>query len=233
MDSVVLSRRALPAAPLSIDDYGRSVDDPALRIVRAQSVLGLLSEKEQLALMRQSLIRRYPKNRVLFRGYDGRSVVLVLHGYVKLSVMAAKGREAVIEIARPGTIFGELAVLNGMLRRADATALTPCRVMLIDGRLFRRVIASTPEAMFAIIRLLSERLSIANAWGMEIGSLPASVRLAKARSVSAGALSHVPCSGRRLGLARRQSGAYGSCSYLCSEVIASRASAHYRCTANL
>ena len=181
MDNVVHIRPALPMAPFGVNDYGSSRDDPALRIVRAQSVLGLLPEKEQLALVRQSRIRPFPKNRVLFRtGDDGRSVVLVLSGYVKLSVTAANGREAVIEIARPGTIFGELAVLNGTPRQADAVALTDCRVMAIDGGLFRRAIASTPEAMFATIRLLSERLSTATAMSMEIGSLPAPVRLAKA-----------------------------------------------------
>lgn len=180
MESVVLSRHALPA-PVGPGDYGRSRDDPVLRIVRMQSVLGLLPEREQLALLRQSPIRSVAKNRVLFRsGDDGRSVVLVIHGFVKISLVGANGREAVIEIARPGTIFGELAVLNGTPRRADAVALTPCRVMAIDGALFRRAIASTPEAMFATIRLLSERLSIATARGVEIGSLPASVRLAKA-----------------------------------------------------
>ena len=80
----------------------------------------------------------------------------------------------------PSTIFGELAVLNGSPRRADATTLTACSVMAIDGTLFRRLVGRSPEAMFAAIRLLSERLSAITEQGMDAVSLPAPVRLAKA-----------------------------------------------------
>ena len=155
--------------------------DAVLKIIRDQSILGSLAEQDLLALVRQTPVRALPKNRVLFRcGDEGRTVVLVLQGYIKLSTMAANGREVVLEIAGPGTIFGELAVLNGSPRRADATTLTPCRVMAIDGVLFRRFVGRAPEAMFAAIRLLSERLLAVTEQGMDAVSLPAPVRLAKA-----------------------------------------------------
>ena len=155
--------------------------DAVLKIIKEQSILGSLAEQDLLALVRQTPVRALPKNRVLFRnGDEGRSVVLILQGYIKLSTMAANGREVVLEIAGPGTIFGELAVLNGSPRRADATALTACSVLAIDGTLFRRLVGRTPEAMFAAIRLLSDRLSAVTEQGMDAVSLPAPVRLAKA-----------------------------------------------------
>src|ERR1700758_1377451 len=134
--------------------------DAVLKIIKDQSILGALTEPDLLALVRQTPVRALPKNRVLFRsGDEGRSVVLILQGFIKLSTMASNGREVVLEIAGPGTIFGELAVLNDSPRRADATSLTACRVMAFDGAQFRRMVGRTPEAMFAAIRLLSERLS--------------------------------------------------------------------------
>jgi CRP/FNR family transcriptional regulator, cyclic AMP receptor protein len=155
--------------------------DAVLKIIKEQSILGSLAEQDLLALVRQTPVRALPKNRVLFRnGDEGRSVVLILQGYIKLSTMAANGREVVLEIAGPGTIFGELAVLNGSPRRADATTLTACSVLAIDGTLFRRLVGRTPEAMFAAIRLLSDRLSAVTEQGMDAVSLPAPVRLAKA-----------------------------------------------------
>jgi CRP/FNR family transcriptional regulator, cyclic AMP receptor protein len=155
--------------------------DAVLKIIKEQSILGALAEQDLQALVRQSPVRDLPKNRVLFRnGDEGRSVVLIMQGYIKLSTMAANGREVVLEIAGPGTIFGELAVLNGSPRRADATTLTACRVLAIDGVLFRRLVGRTPEAMFAAIRLLSERLLAVTEQGMDAVSLPAPVRLAKA-----------------------------------------------------
>jgi CRP/FNR family cyclic AMP-dependent transcriptional regulator len=165
--------------PASSYTAGRE-SDAILKVIRADSVLGHLPEQDMLALVAQSPVRVLPKNRVLFHnGDEGRSVVLILEGYVKLSTMASHGREVVLEIAGPGTLFGELAVLNGLPRRADATSLTACRVVAIDGALFRRLVARAPEAMFAAIRLLSERLLAVTNKSMDTVSLPAPVRLAK------------------------------------------------------
>jgi CRP-like cAMP-binding protein len=156
-------------------------DCAILGILREQDILGLLPERDLCALLRQSSVRSYPKNRVLFRtGDHGRSVVLVLHGYVKLSTTASNGREVVLEIAAPGSLFGELAVLNGSPRQADAVTLTACRLLVIEGGLFRHFLAATPEAMLATIRLIAQRLSATTAREMDTVALPAPVRLAKA-----------------------------------------------------
>jgi len=157
------------------------VSEEIQRTVREQRILGLLPERDLSALLHQSSVRSIPKNRVLFRhGDEGRAVVLILNGFVKLSTDAPNGRQMVLEIAGPGSIFGELAVLNGGPRQADATTLTACQMLAIDGALFRRLLASTPEAMFAAMRLIGDRLSAVTAREMDSVSLPAPVRLAKA-----------------------------------------------------
>ncbi len=152
-----------------------------LKVIPPDGLLASLSEPDLLSLLRQSTIRTLPRQRVLFRlGDEGRSVVLVLQGYVKLSTTASNGREVVLEIAGPGTMFGEIAVLSGSPRKADATCLTACRVLAIDGGAFRRALARAPEAMFGAMRLLIQRLSATTARGMDAVALPAPVRLAKA-----------------------------------------------------
>jgi CRP/FNR family transcriptional regulator, cyclic AMP receptor protein len=181
-----------------------------LKVARGNPILGCLPEQELLSLVRQSLVRSLPKDRVIFRNGDaGHSVVLILQGYVKLSAMAAHGREVVLEIAGPGTLFGELAVLNSVPRKADATALTATRVLAIDGTLFRSTIARTPDAMLAAIRLLSERLSAVTAQGMDAVSLPAPVRLAKVLLHLAQLQSHKVSDGTHIGvrLSQRELGA--------------------------
>jgi len=165
------------APPCSSDERIAGV----LRLIKPDSVLGLLAERDLLVLLRQSTVRALPRQRVLFRcGDPGRIVALVLQGFVKLSSTAANDREVVLEIAGPGTIFGEIAVLTDARRRADATALTACRVLAIDGSAFRHALARSPQAMFAAIRLLSDRLSVVTERGLDAVSLPAPVRLAKA-----------------------------------------------------
>ena len=181
MDSVPTEASRLGSQGVGLCATLAGETDAVLKIIKDQSILGALTEQDLLALVRQTPVRPLPKNRVLFRsGDEGRSVVLILQGFIKLSTMASNGREVVLEIAGPGTIFGELAVLNDSPRCADATALTACRVMAFDGTQFRRLVGRTPEAMFAAIRLLSDRLSAVTEQGMDAVSLPAPVRLAKA-----------------------------------------------------
>jgi CRP-like cAMP-binding protein len=156
-------------------------DSDILKLLREQGILRLLPERDLCALLRQSSVRPYTKNKVLFRtGDQGRSVVVVLQGYVKLSTTASNGREVVLEIAAPNALFGELAVLNGSPRQADATTLTGCRLLVIEGGLFRRALQTTPEAMLATLRLVAQRLSATTAREMDSVALPAAVRLAKA-----------------------------------------------------
>jgi CRP/FNR family transcriptional regulator, cyclic AMP receptor protein len=201
----VAVRQAYKASSVA-DDRIASI----LTTIQPDSVLGSLDERDLLALLRQSTVRSLPKQRVLFRtGDEGRSVVLILQGYVKLSTTAANDREIVFEIAGPGTIFGELAVLNGSTRQADATCLTACRVVAIDGAAFRNALARTPDAMFAAVRLLSERLSAITARGVDSVSLPAPVRLAKALLHLAGLDSERLTDGVQIGfhLSQRELGA--------------------------
>jgi CRP/FNR family transcriptional regulator len=209
MESVASQRTAVKEAHKAsgaADDRIASI----LKIIQPDSVLGSLDERDLLALLRQSTVRALPKQRVLFRiGDEGRSVVLILQGYVKLSTTAANDREIVLEIAGPGTIFGELAVLNGSPRQADATCLTACRVVAIDGAAFRNALARTPAAMFAAVRLLSERLSAVTARGVDSVSLPAPARLAKALLHLAGLRSERLSDGVHIGfqLSQRELGA--------------------------
>ena len=179
MDSLVIDRDVLRADKPAI--AARDRGDAILNAIRAQGILGLLPERDLLALVRQSSTRSLPKNRVLFRsGDEGRSVVLILQGYVKLSTMASNGREVVLEIAGPGTIFGELAVLNDSPRQADATTLT---VVPRDGDRRRAVpalarrhpgsdVCGDPPARRSAVRYYRA--------GHGRVSLPAPVRLAKA-----------------------------------------------------
>jgi CRP-like cAMP-binding protein len=177
----VIAERAASAGESVSSACGDGRVESVLTLIKPDSVLGSLAERDLLALLRQSSFRMLPRGRVMFRlGDPGRIVVLIIHGFVKLSSTTANDREVVLEIAGPGSIFGELAVLTDQTRRADAITLTACRMLAIDGSAFRHALARSPDAMFAAIRLVSDRLSAVTARGMDAVSLPAPVRLAKA-----------------------------------------------------
>ena len=144
-------------------------------------LLQRLAGDDLRALVGNATVQVFDERAELFRhGDEGRSVLVVVHGYVKLSAVTAAGREVVLDVSGPGEVFGELAVLTEQGRAATATALTPCSVLSIDGRAFLAALGRSPEAMFWVIRLLGRRLNKATEQMTDGLEMPAPVRLAKA-----------------------------------------------------
>lgn len=163
-------------------ETGRSAGKDAIPgLLGGHRVLRHLPMPELERLVAFSQLRQLRRRAHLFVAGDaGAAVYAVLGGYVKLSRASPSGREIVLELAGPGSMFGELTAINGWRRSADAVALSACRVLAIDGRHFMDALRRNPDAMLAIIRMLSERL-IATTEQMENALfLPAPARLARA-----------------------------------------------------
>ena len=54
------------------------------------------------------------------------------------------GRNAILNLISAGEIFGEVALLDGRERTADATANTNCEIFVIDRRDFLPFVRSQP-----------------------------------------------------------------------------------------
>jgi len=57
-----------------------------------------------------------------------------------------------------GAIFGEIAVLDGLPRTADAMAMTDCELLAIERRDFLSLIRERPEFSLKLIEVLCRRL---------------------------------------------------------------------------
>ena len=82
----------------------------------------------------------------------------MISGTVKISVSSPDGRNAILNLFGPGETFGEIAVLDGQARSADAIANTNCEIFVIDRREFLPFVRSQPELAMKFIELLCERL---------------------------------------------------------------------------
>jgi CRP/FNR family cyclic AMP-dependent transcriptional regulator len=92
------------------------------------------------------------------KGDPGNSLYAVISGTVKMSVSSADGRNAILNIIGPGEIFGEMALLTGRTRSADAIANSSCELFVIDRREFIPFVKSQPALAMKFIELLCERL---------------------------------------------------------------------------
>ena len=95
---------------------------------------------------------------IVSRGEPGNSLIAVISGTVKISISSAEGRSAILNLIGPGEIFGEVALLDGLARTADATANTNCEIYVIDRRDFLPFLRSQPGLAMKFIELLCTRL---------------------------------------------------------------------------
>jgi CRP/FNR family transcriptional regulator, cyclic AMP receptor protein len=108
---------------------------------------------------------RYAKHVTLKRGATlfskgdpGNSLFAVISGTLKMSISSPEGRNAILNMIRPGEVFGEMAVLSGQARSADATANTNCEMFVIDRRDFLPFVRNHPALAMKFIELLCERV---------------------------------------------------------------------------
>ena len=125
--------------------------------------------------------RTVPQGAMIFaKGDPGTSLMAVLSGSVRISVPAGDGHEAVLNIIKPGQVFGEVALLDCRARTADAVAMTDCELMVIDRRDFIPLLNREPDVALKLIEILCARIRRTSAQVEDVMYLSLPARLAKA-----------------------------------------------------
>jgi CRP-like cAMP-binding protein len=85
----------------------------------------------------------------------------------------------VFNLVQEGEILGEIALLDGQPRTADATAMTDCVLIVIDRRDFVPFLTARPEIALKLIEVLCSRLRQTNEQIEDVMFLDFPARLAK------------------------------------------------------
>jgi CRP/FNR family cyclic AMP-dependent transcriptional regulator len=122
-------------------------------------LFGKLSASEIDSLISYSRVERYPAGREIFsKGSPGQSLVAVLRGSIKISSLSNEGKEIVFNIINAPEIFGEIGVLDGEERSADATAMTDCELLVLNRRDFLHLLENRADLCMIMLRILCQRL---------------------------------------------------------------------------
>jgi CRP/FNR family cyclic AMP-dependent transcriptional regulator len=116
-----------------------------------------LEERRRLfsSARRQSL----KKGDVLFRkGSEGTTLYVIHKGRIKISVTSNMGDEMILAVFSEGDYFGEMALLDGMTRSADAMAMEPTELFALNQKDFTAFLQQNTSAIQAILKALSLRL---------------------------------------------------------------------------
>ena len=75
-------------------------------------------------MVSHAVIRKVKTGAVLFRkGDPGTTLYVVLSGAVRISAPSRQGQDAIFNLIPSGEIFGEIALLDGGARTADAVII--------------------------------------------------------------------------------------------------------------
>jgi CRP/FNR family cyclic AMP-dependent transcriptional regulator len=92
----------------------------------------------------------------------GESVYLLLEGTVKIYVSKADGREVILAFLGPGDTVGEMSLIDSAGRSANVVTTEPSRLLWMDRSSFQSCLRSMAPLAVNLVRLLSNRLRLAN-----------------------------------------------------------------------
>jgi CRP-like cAMP-binding protein len=183
----------------------RSTLDEAHRLLGKCILFRGLSDEERKGLVSQARIRNFSSGETIFpMGASGDSMMAVLTGTVRISVPSPEGKEIVLAILQPGELLGEIALLDGKDRTADAHAMGACSLAILDRRAVLAFLERHPSSYLGLIEVLCGRLRQTDQQIAEIVFLDLPTRLAKTLLRMA-AVARGP-TGTRIALSQRELG---------------------------
>jgi CRP-like cAMP-binding protein len=111
-----------------------------------------------LNLFRHKEGNLYPAGQTIIEaGTVGNTMYVVLDGDVEIRA----GRRQTL--GGPGTIFGEMALIDDAPRSATVIAKTDCRLLELDRRRFESLVSETPYFALEVMHVMADRLRQTNA----------------------------------------------------------------------
>jgi uncharacterized membrane protein len=119
-----------------------SLDDDAARELRS-----LLSDKT------------VPQNTRLFRQGDmGDAMYLIESGRVRISIRDHDDAEVILAELAQGDFFGEMSIIDGRQRSADAKVIDDARLAILSREAFLSFVRSNPDVALEMLSALTDRL---------------------------------------------------------------------------
>jgi CRP-like cAMP-binding protein len=116
---------------------------------------------------------------LFLKGDPGDALYGVRRGQIVITTTTETGRQFTLNILGPGDVFGEIALLDGHPRSADAVASGHVELFVIRRSDFQDLLMRQPEITTNIIELLCERLRFSSERLEEASLLSLKSRLAR------------------------------------------------------
>lgn len=132
-------------------------------------------------LLAGATARNLAAEEVLFMAGDpGDGLYRVDEGLLKVSIASASGAERILAILGPGSIVGDLAIIDGLPRSATVTALRDCKLRFLSRAAFEKLAAAEPAIYKYLLNVMAARLRDTDAIVAAGSFLPLKGRVARA-----------------------------------------------------
>jgi CRP-like cAMP-binding protein len=149
-------------------------------VLRRSRLFARLADSEIDAILAHANIVRHAEGEQIFaKGDPGNSMMAVLKGRISITAPSPDGRQVVLTVMRDGDVFGEIALLDGKERTADATALTDCELLIVPRRSLFSLLERRPDLCIGLLIVLCERLRRTNEQVEDLAFLDLEARIAK------------------------------------------------------
>ncbi|MCE1189509.1 MAG: Crp/Fnr family transcriptional regulator [Ignavibacteria bacterium] len=113
--------------------------------------------------------RTYERESVILMEHEtGSALFVIVSGKVKVFRVSEDGREVILSILSESDFFGEMAILDGLTRSANVTAIEESEIFIIQRSDFLDLLYDHPEVSISLLQELTKRLRSAD---MKIKSL--------------------------------------------------------------
>lgn len=110
-------------------------------------------------LTSSGILRTYRANEALFRQGDPAGyVLLIIDGWVKITIAARSGYEAILAIRGRGDVLGEISVLDGKPRSASVWTLGEVTAIAIRADRFVAALEARPAIAIELVVHVADRL---------------------------------------------------------------------------
>ncbi|HWC68853.1 MAG TPA: Crp/Fnr family transcriptional regulator [Acidimicrobiales bacterium] len=128
-------------------------------VLAATEFFGGLDREALEKLDVSATTRRLVRGDVLFsEGDDPDSLYVVLRGRIAIATKSFDGRESVLALMEAGDLFGELGLLDGLPRSAEARALEGSEVLHVPYEPIELILHERPQLLWGVVRMLANRL---------------------------------------------------------------------------
>jgi CRP/FNR family cyclic AMP-dependent transcriptional regulator len=139
-----------------------------------------LRQPELEALAQRMRPRRYKENEALFHRDDpGAAMYVILSGQVKIHNEGADGTDIIIRVFKAGDHFGELSLLDGSDRSADATTMEPTEMLMLTRGDLEATIERNPRIAMNMMASLATRIRVSNVSIESLSALDVKGRVAR------------------------------------------------------